>query len=276
MNKAARAPSLFVPHGAGPMPLMGDRNHKALIEFLTTKGRQILLQRETPLKAILLVTAHWEQPNPTISSGKKHNLLFDYYGFSEEAYHYTYPAPGEPIVAQRAYNLLKNAGFSPKLDDKRGWDHGVFVPLKLLVPDADIPIVQMSVLSSQNAEEHLRMGKALEPLRDEGVAIVGSGLTFHNLAAFHSVRKGGDSTNSGSANSFEAALEDACTINEEERTKKLIKWEDMPGSRESQPKGYSEHFMPLLVNAGAGGSDKGKRVLYWNMMGFDNSAFLWQ
>jgi aromatic ring-opening dioxygenase catalytic subunit (LigB family) len=195
----SRGKSFFVPHGGGPMPLTGDPSHEPLIAFLTKKARQLinLDNKEERPKAIILVTAHWEERQPTISSGEKHDLYFDYYGFPKEAYQYTYPAPGSPTIANKVFNLLKNAGFSPKLDTKRGWDHGVFVPLKLLVPDADIPIVQLSVLSSQNAAEHIKMGKALEPLRDEGIAIIGSGMSFvsilysitHNLAQHACLKK---------------------------------------------------------------------------------------
>jgi aromatic ring-opening dioxygenase catalytic subunit (LigB family) len=265
-----RAPALFVPHGGGPMPLLGDKSHSSLIDFLSKKANQFV--HATKPKAILVVTAHWETSTPTISSGAKHDLYYDYYGFPAEAFKIKYPAPGSPEVAKRVFELLKLGGFSPKLDDKRGWDHGVFVPLKLIAPEAEIPVVQMSVLSSQNAADHIRMGRALEPLRDEGVAIIGSGMTFHNMSI---IRNGSSSRVYGKG--FDDSLTDAiCLSDLEERTKKLSDWENMPASREAQPIGAAEHFMPLLVIAGAGGNDKGERVLNSTIFNASASAFLWR
>ena len=160
------------------MPLLNDPGHKDMTKFLTTRARSLLSLENAPPRAILLVTAHWETGVPTISSGDKHALYYDYYGFPKETYAIKYDAPGSPEVAQRVKEVLTQAGFAPRMDPKRGWDHGVFVPLTLLWPKADVPIVQMSVLENQDAEEHLRMGKALAKLRDENVMILGSGMTF--------------------------------------------------------------------------------------------------
>ncbi|KAL0487144.1 4,5-DOPA dioxygenase extradiol [Acrasis kona] len=268
-----RAPSMFIPHGGGPMPLMNDRMHDGMIKFLTGEARKYLKNNGELPKAIILVTAHWEESEPHISSAPKHELYYDYYGFPPETYKVKYPAPGEPSVAEKAAELLKKAGFSPKLDSKRGWDHGTFVPLKILLPEASVPIVQLSCLSSQDASMHLKMGNALEPLRDEGVAIIGSGMSFHNMSMLRRLMQGG----SGFSNDkFEKALDEACEAEPQDRNLKLSNWESMPLSRECQPRGASEHLMPLFVAAGAGGNVRGKRVLDWSMGAVKLGSYLWK
>ncbi|EFC45345.1 predicted protein, partial [Naegleria gruberi] len=243
---SARAPSLFVCHGGGPLPVLGDKSHSSLIEFFTTKAQQIFTPKP---KAIVMVTAHWEESQPFISSGAKHDLLYDYYGFPSESYKIQYKASGSPQVAQQVADLLRKAGFSPEMDSKRGWDHGTFIPLKMMLPEADIPIVQVSVLSSQDAAAHYKMGRALESLRDEGVAIVGSGMIPHNFSYIRKFMAGGSSKPWGVA--FDAALTEACAIEDvEEREAKLLQWKTMPGREECQALGAAEHLMPLFVVAG--------------------------
>lgn len=264
-----RAPALFLPHGGGPLPLLGDPSHAPLTRFLSTQVPKMLNQP----KAIVLVTAHWETSNPTISSADRHNLYFDYYGFPAESYKYTYPAPGRPGVARQVFDLLKQSGFSPQMDEKRGWDHGTFVPMKLVAPEAQIPIVQLSVLSSQDPALHIKMGQALEPLRDEGVAIIGSGMSFHNMQLFFAGPRSGGKVY---GEEFDTALTEACTSDSrEQREKKLVDWANMPRARESHPVRRAEHLMPLLVVAGAGGNDKGKKIFESDMMNSRISGFLW-
>jgi aromatic ring-opening dioxygenase catalytic subunit (LigB family) len=259
-----RAVSIFVPHGGGPMPLLGDPSHTQLIKYMTGPARKIL---GSP-SAIVLVTAHWETPQPTISAAESHKLLFDYYGFPPESYKLTYAAPGSPSVAQDVFDLLKKEGFTPDLDMKRGWDHGVFVPLLLMVPDASIPVVQVSVLASQDAAQLIRMGKALSPLLDKNIAIVGSGMSYHNLPKFMSGQ-------SGSANKqFEADLGNAAKLGYTERCERLAKWRSWPGSYDCHPEGAAEHFSPLIVCAAAG--DKHVSSESQSLFNTDVSAHVWQ
>lgn len=180
------APAIFVNHGGGPLPLLGDRDHLPLTKFLKDDIHNYISLKD--VKAIILVTAHWEEPKVAISSGKHHPLYFDYYGFPAESYKYTYDAPGDPELARRVHNQLKKAGIDSKLDDQRGWDHGVFVPMKLINPAANIPIVQMSVLSDQDPERHYRIGQVLKKFRKDGVAILGSGMSYHNMYEFMNSR----------------------------------------------------------------------------------------
>ncbi|KAJ3342023.1 hypothetical protein HDU93_003545 [Gonapodya sp. JEL0774] len=255
------------------MPLMGDP--PGLSQWLRDGAPKVLgidrgaTAAATAISAILLVTAHWETPVPTFSSGDRHDLYFDYYGFPPETYNYTYPAPGSPSIAQKAAQLASSGGFLARLDDKRGWDHGVFVPMLLINPSAHIPIIQMSILSSLSAASHLALGRALAPLRDQGVAIVGSGLSFHNMRAFFGQSKQGTERK---AASFDETLSKACTgLVGHEREKMLEGWSTWDGARESHPR--EEHLIPLMVVAGAAGTDEGVRVFADSIMGFSVSAF---
>src|SRR5690606_24288392 len=132
-------------------------------------------------KAVLVVSGHWEEPGLAVMAHTAPPMLYDYYGFPPHTYKVSYPAPGEPDLARRVQALLGDAGFGVRLDAARGYDHGAFVPLAVMYPQADVPVIQLSLLSSLDPETHLRVGAALAPLRDEGVLIVGSGMTYHNL-----------------------------------------------------------------------------------------------
>lgn len=249
-----RAPAIFLQHGGGPMPLLGDPGHASLIEHMQVNVRDILLAQRP--RAIVLVTAHWEEDVPTVSGAEKHELLFDYYGFPPEAYSVKYNARGSPEVATKVHNVLENAGLRPKMDLKRGWDHGVFVPLKLIVPDGSIPVVQLSVCSSQAAEVHLRMGEALAPLREENIAIIGSGMSFHNMRALRNLGAnnvhGDDGINQGKSE-FDRHLARAAQLEDPvARRNAFASWREWPRADWCHPPGSAEHWSPMLVVVGAG------------------------
>ncbi|KAJ3272544.1 hypothetical protein HDV01_005496 [Terramyces sp. JEL0728] len=259
------AKSIFLPHGGGPMPVLGETSHTSLIHFLNGKAKEWIGKPS----AIVLVTAHWETKHPIISGADKHNLLYDYYGFPPEAYKIQYNAPGAPKVAEKVHQLLANAGFKPELDSKRGWDHGVFIPLKLAVPDADIPIVQLSVLQSQDATELLNMGKALSPLLKENVAIVGSGFSFHNMRGFFN---GTDAIAKGNV-AFEQELTKTAKLPAPERFEKLANWKQFSGATQCHPVGAAEHFSPLLVAAGAG--NELVDMVKLDALNIETSGYVW-
>ncbi|KAI5637561.1 catalytic ligB subunit of aromatic ring-opening dioxygenase domain-containing protein [Phthorimaea operculella] len=265
------APAVFVNHGGGPMPLLGDKEHRGLTNFLRDDiKKHVNLEN---IKAIILVTAHWEESKVTISSGKHHDLYFDYYGFPPESYQYKYNAPGDPELAKRIQEVLKKNGIDSKLDPKRGWDHGVFVPMMLINPAADIPIIQISVLSNQDAEEHYKLGQALHAFRKEGIAIFGSGMSYHNMREFRYGRQKNEVVNE----EFDNFLNKVCTSEDAERKAGLVKWRGQPGATEAHPMGAAEHFMPLIVVAGAGGAKPGERIFNWDMSGvFRLSGFIWK
>lgn len=243
-----RMPVAFLPHGGGPWPFVelgfGDRAEMGALAGYLASVRT--LPKSKPA-ALLVVSAHWEEAVPTVMTGERPPLLFDYSGFPPESYQLTWPAPGSPTVAARVRELLGEAGFESATDERRGFDHGVFVPLKLTYPDAEVPTVQLSLKKGLDPKEHLAMGKALAPLRDEGVFIVGSGMTFHNMRGFMDPRA------VPVAERFDAWLREATTRAQPERDRELIRWASAPDARNSHPR--EEHLLPLMVIAGAAGED---------------------
>ena len=234
---------LCIPHGGGPMPLLGDPSHAAMIEYL--KGIEASVGRP---EAIVVVSAHWECARPTITSGAAPELIYDYGGFPPETYELKYPTPGSPDLAAEVATMLSNARFDPQLDPDRGYDHGMFVPLMLMYPDAAVPVIQLSMLSNLDPGDHIRMGEALAPLAGRNVLVLGSGFTFHNMAALG--QPGLDPQNEA----FEGWLRETCTsgeFTEPERRQRLVDWADAPGARWAHPR--EEHLLPLHVCYGAGG-----------------------
>lgn len=234
--------SLYIPHGGGPMPLLGDPGHAEMVDYLESLGSEF----DRP-SAIVVISAHWEEPVPTVTAGPNPELLFDYYGFPAQAYEFTYPAPGSTELAQRLASALGSAGFAPRLDTNRGFDHGVFVPLLLMYPAADIPVVQVSLVHGLDASDHVRLGEALRPALDSGVLVLGSGMSFHNMGAF------GSGPNDPDNLAFDEWLEQICTDDrpEAERRQQLTEWERAPAARYNHPR--EEHLIPLHVCYGVGG-----------------------
>ncbi len=252
---AGRMPVVFIPHGGGPWPFVDvGLGSKAELDALATYLRSLPQLPATPPKALLVVSAHWEEPAPTVTSGERPPLLFDYYGFPPASYELTWPAPGHPALAARVRALLAAAGFETAEDAKRGFDHGAFVPLKVAYPGADVPTVQLSLKAGLDPAEHLAMGRALAPLRDEGVFIIASGMTFHNLRAFR------DPRSAPVAEAFDAWLRASAPLAPEERDRRLVDWARAPAARAAHPR--EEHLVPLMVAAGAAGADRG--VLAYN------------
>ena len=180
---------------------------------------------------------------------------------------------GDPVLAARIHEAFKNAGIKSALDDKRGWDHGVFIPMMLINPKADIPIIQISILNNQNAAQHYEIGKVLYEFRKEGIAIFGSGLSYHNNEGFKKARL--DVKKEIENEDFDNFLNDVCTGDEEKR-KKIIFWDQQKGGLESHPLGEADHLMPLIVNAGAGGTRPGKKMFESVFLGkFKVSGFMW-
>jgi len=259
------SPVLFIPHGGGPLPLLGDKNHQKMIDFL----KMVTPTLGQP-SSILIISAHWEEDKSTITSGQSPSLIYDYSGFPDEAYEIEYPAPGSPILANKIYTLLQDSGIETRLDDQRGFDHGLFVPLKIMFPDAIIPCVQLSLVSTLDPETHIKIGKALTDLRKERVLIIGSGSSFHNLkAVFSQDTDAPDKKNEA----FENWLIDTCTnenISANDRETKLIS--DAPFARYCHPR--EEHLLPLHVCFGMG-SSSAKLVFDDKVFGKKTSAFLW-
>jgi aromatic ring-opening dioxygenase catalytic subunit (LigB family) len=197
-------------------------------------------------RQILVISAHWERPLPTVGAAARHELLYDYYGFPEHTYHLPYPAAGSPALAGRVRELLGAAGITSGSDDHRGLDHGVFIPFKLIYPEAEIPIVPLSLQEGLDPAMHVAIGRALAPLRDEGVLIVGSGLSYHNLRSFFRH----DAQASEAARLFQEWL--AISVRAPDaalRNRTLANWQQAPGALACHPR--AEHLLPLMVAAGA-------------------------
>ena len=196
---------------------------------------------EPPL-ALLVISAHWQEAVPTVNVAAAPPLLFDYYGFPDDMYRITWPAPGSPEIAARVRALLNDAGFSSAANDRRGYDHGVFIPLKVAFPDAEIPVVQLSLQQGLDPATHMEIGRALKPLREQGMLIIGSGQTYHNMRGFGGARP------DLKAEAFDVWLRQAITTTDT-RDQSLIDWERAPGARDAQP--HEGHLLPLMVAAGA-------------------------
>lgn len=254
-----RLPLYFIPHGAGPWPFMdlssgvfgSPENWQKLATHLKEIGENL-----TPApKAILVVTAHWEAAVPTVSSHPSPGMLYDYGGFPAQTYQLNYPAPGSPELAQRVQTLLTEAEIANAEDKQRGFDHGTFIPLMLMYPQATIPVVQLSLQQQQDPALHIAIGEALQPLRDEGVLIIGSGMSVHNMYAFRSP----DPRHKQNAELFDEWLQETLALPEDERKARLKLWQKAPGGVAShQP--TPEHLTPLFVVAGAAGSDPAERT----------------
>lgn len=257
---ASAFPTVFVSHGGGPWPFvdgMREMFAKSAREFAT-------LPAHLPSKprAVLVITGHWEAPEFSVSTATQPPMDYDYSGFPPHTYHLQYPAPGSPTLAARVTELLAGGGITCRQDPRRGFDHGTFVPLGLMFPNADVPIVLLSMKSGYDAAEHIRVGEMLAPLREEGVLIVGSGLTYHNMHGF------GNPASTAVAAAFEHYLNDAVTQPDADvRKRMLVNWEQAPGARLAHPR--EDHLIPLMVVAGAAGADRGARLFVEHALAVD-------
>jgi len=247
----SRMPVYFLSHGGGPWPYIDgmrqmfaetEREFRALPDRLPEKP-----------KAVLVVSGHWEADAFTVSTSEHPPMVYDYSGFPEHTYKIQYPAPGSPALAARVKQLLSSAGLPVNEDPHRGFDHGTFVPLVLMYPDADVPVVMLSMRSTYDPAEHIRVGQALTALRDEGVLILGSGLTYHNMRGF------GRDESGIVAETFEYYLGSAISQPDwKVRNDMLVHWENGAAARLAHPR--EDHLVPLMVVAGAAAEDPGRRV----------------
>jgi len=260
-----RMPVAFVPHGGGPWPFVElGFNDKPGMSALAGYLQSLKALPKRAPKALLVISAHWEEAVPTVMTSPRPPILYDYYGFPPESYEITWPAPGNPALAARVQALLEAAGFQTATDDRRGYDHGTFIPLKLTYPEADVPTVQLSLKHGLDPAEHLAMGRALAPLRDEGIFIIGSGMSYHNLREFFG--PGARQT----SETFDAWLRETAVLEAAERDAQLIQWGTAPAGRRAHPR--EEHLLPLMVIAGAAGADRGTVAYNGTFMGARLSA----
>ena len=247
--------------------MLGDPGHSEMVEHLGDIAAAI----QKP-SAIVVVSAHWEESEATITAHPRPPIIYDYYGFPAESYTLQYPAPGDPELAETLFGKLANNGIAGTLDHERGFDHGLYIPLMLMYPDADIPCVQVSLLSSLDPGKHIQIGEALSGLADDNILVLGSGFSFHNIRLLLNNDAGAlDPQN----DAFEDWLIDTCTsheIDEAERTNRLINWDRAPAARYCHPR--EEHLLPLHVCYGvAEGACIGHAEL--TIMGKKSSTYFW-
>lgn len=242
-----RLPVYFISHGGGPWSFM-DAEARAPYAVLARELEDMPRQIGATPRAILMISAHWEEPEFTVMASPRPPMIYDYYGFPDHTYRIRYDAPGDPELAARVAALIEAAGMPARLDAGRGFDHGAYTPLNVMYPRADVPVVQLSLKAGLDPATHLELGRALEPLRDAGVLIVGSGLTYHNLRQFFSPRGWGPSRE------FDAWLRGVLLPGDTHRRSKLLTaWEAAPAARAAHPR--EEHLLPLMVAVGAAEHD---------------------
>lgn len=261
------ATSLYISHGGGPMPLLGDPEHKEMIDTL----QQIAAEIPEP-EAIVLVSAHWEEDRAAVTVAPQPPLLYDYYGFPPESYEIQYPCVGNPELAMEIMTLLGEADINCNGETSRGFDHGLFVPLKILFPKADIPCVQLSLVNNLDPETHINIGRALKPLTQKNVLVIGSGFSFHNMRAFFAPPS---AEISNLNQSFESWMIDTCTnskLTEAQRHAQLLEWSKAPGARFCHPR--EEHLLPLHVCYGIA-ETPAKKAYTATILNKQSSMYLW-
>ena len=265
-SQEIKAQIVYFSHGGGPLPILGDAGHKAMIDFMTR-----LPSRLKKPDAILVISAHWEENAATLLGAQNPAMFYDYYGFPDEAYRNHLPGPGSPELANRIAGLLEKNNIPARIDPQRGFDHGLFIPLKLMYPQADIPSLQLSLLRGLNPSAHIALGKALRELMNENILVIGSGFSFHNMRAF---TWEGPDTPDPANDAFQNWLIEVCTgpIPQPEREQRLIEWEKAPSARYCHPR--EEHLLPLHVCLGM--ADKPAELIFDDqILGKRSVAFLW-
>ncbi|MBB3175809.1 class III extradiol ring-cleavage dioxygenase [Variovorax sp. Sphag1AA] len=252
-NTNPRLPTYFISHGGGPWPWMKKEMGHAydkLEAALADMPRQIGRKPD----AILMVSAHWEEPAFTVMGNPRPPMIYDYGGFPAHTYEVHYDAPGSPELARRVQSLIEAAGLPVRIDAERGFDHGMFSPMAAMYPNAEVPVVQLSLRRGLDPAEHIALGRAIAPLRDENVLIVGSGLSYHNLRAF-----------GPQARDVSKAFDDwlgqtAAGTTGDRRNERLLQWSAAPAARIAHPR--EEHLIPLMVAIGAAENEAGELVYH--------------
>ncbi|MBU2863392.1 dioxygenase [Reinekea forsetii] len=257
---------MYIAHGGGPLPLLGDPAHIELNNQLVSMANSIAKP-----SAILVISAHWEAQKPTVTAGVSPELIYDYSGFPSEAYSIQYPASGEPALAAAIVESLQKAGIESELDHQRGFDHGVFVPLKLMFPNADIPVVQLSLVNHLNAELHLIIGEALQSLTWDNLLVIGSGFSFHNMQTFFNPQLDPNSEKNKAFDDW--LIETVHQSSSDQGREQLTQWQQAPQARFCHPR--EEHLLPLHVCYGMAGRASNKHIEV-SVLNTRASMFHWQ
>lgn len=246
-----RQPTYFISHGGGPWPWLDDM--KAALAPLEESLAALPSELPEAPKAVLMISGHWEAREVRVMHSPKPPMVYDYYNFPPHTYEITYPAPGAPALAEEAAELIGAAGLPVALDETQGFDHGTFVPAFVMYPEAEVPLFQVSMLESYDPADHFKLGRALAPLRDKGVVIIGSGLSYHNLRLFG---PGARVPSEG----FDAWLNETLAQDPEARTARLLDWESAPHARTCHAK--EDHLVPLFAALGAAEGEAATRTYH--------------
>lgn len=248
-----RLPTYYLSHGGGPWPYMKDQFGG---RFDKLEAGLIAVRHELgdQVRAILVVSAHWEAPEFTVSSAARPGMVYDYSGFPDYTYRIRYGAPGSPDLAARIQTLLQAGGVQAAADPTRGFDHGTFSLMKPLYPAEDMPLVQLSLKTGLDPDLHIVVGRLLSPLRDQGVLIIGSGSSYHNLRHWN----GGSREPS---RRFDDWLQTTLiAAAPEQRLRRLEHWDQVPFARVAHPR--EEHLLPLMVAVGAAEGEAGALIYH--------------
>ncbi|QSX08235.1 dioxygenase [Alkalibacter rhizosphaerae] len=262
-----RGTILYFSHGGGPLPILGDPSHQKMVDFMKDLPRQI----HEP-EVMVVFSAHWEEAPLHVQSGGQPPLVYDYYGFPKESYDLEYPCKGRPALAEKIVGLLEENGIQAIADPARPYDHGSYIPLTLMYPDAHIPVLQISLHHSLDPLMHLNLGRALRPLMDESILFIGSGFSFHNTGAFDIA---GLEKEDEQNNAFQDAITRLCCekVEEAEKWERWTHWTKLPYARYCHPR--EEHLLPLLVCAGMA-SEPATKIFDDYILGKRATGFFWQ
>lgn len=259
-----KQPTIFVPHGGGPWPFVTIPGFSNQLEDLRPYLVGLLSYLPEKPRAVLVISAHWEASVPTVQSSASPPMLYDYSGFPPESYEITWPAPGSRAVAKEVIEMLESNDIASAEDEHRGYDHGAFVVTKLMDPQAQIPTLQLSLTSDLDPLRLLNIGRALEPLRDQGVLILGSGYSYHNMRGFFAAMRG-DRQPTEDSRYFDEWLAESLSLEPDERQQRLLDWTNAPRARACHPR--EEHLMPLFVCLGAALESKVELPFRQNLAG---------
>ncbi|UYV37025.1 dioxygenase [Rhodobacteraceae bacterium D3-12] len=261
-----RMPTYFISHGGGPWPWIPDM--RRAFAPLEASFKRLPSELPAPPKAVLMISGHWEEQDAfAVMHSANPPMVYDYSNFPPHTYEVTYPAPGAPALAERVAAMIDAAGLPTRLDDTIGYDHGTFVPMAILWPNADIPLFQVSMRSTYAPDEHIALGRALAPLRDQGVLIIGSGLSYHNLREFGPRAQ-------VPSDAFDTWLNTTLALPAPDRTARLMDWESAPYARDCHTR--EDHLVPLFSALGAAEDDTATRTYHDTMIFGGVTASSWR
>jgi aromatic ring-opening dioxygenase catalytic subunit (LigB family) len=246
-----RLPTYFISHGGGPWPWIPQM--RQTFTNLEASLKQMVADLPERPRAVLSISGHWEEDAFAVMGSAEPPMVYDYYNFPPHTYEITYPSPGAPELAARTAALIAGAGLPTRIDTQRGYDHGTFVPLFVMFPEAEVPVYQVSLRHGYAPADHVALGRALSPLRDEGVMIVGSGLSYHNLRLFGPGAK-------EPSEAFDAWLNETLQREPEARMAALMDWESAPYARVCHTE--EDHLVPLFAALGAAQTATATRIYH--------------